>query len=276
VSKTKPDWVALSARPATGGFRLDGAVAGVEAGNAPNSLIGEASVASRLALSFNGSSYGLGEAVEKLTGDAKIGPELARIETYLGLKPDDLTALSGSEIAVFTGTLEPAGENAIAIDRRTGKITGRAGLGLELRGAGASETSRKIEQGLPALASFLKGGARHISLNGVSAQELTLGALRFFIAGIDGKMFLSADANVIGHRQKLSSARVFRAAKGALRLPARNAGVLFARLDQVSQATPAGSSISAGGLSVGNRSALLVYLDASGSTLRIHGVLAIR
>jgi hypothetical protein len=276
VSKTKPDWVALSARTAPGGFRLDGTVSGIEAGNAPNSLIGEAPTGSRLALSFNGSSYGLDKALEKLTSDAKIGPELARIETYLGLKPDDLAALTGSEIALFTGTLGPAGENAIAVDPSTGRITGRAGFGLELRGAGASETARKIERGLPALASFLKGGARRISLNGVGAQELTLGALRFFFAGIDGKMLLSADANVIGHRQKLSSARVFRAAKGALRLPAENAGVLFARLDQASQTTPAGSTRPAGGLGLGNRSALLVYLDASGSTLRIHGVLAIR
>ena len=260
AAKAKPDWVALSARAMPGGLRLDGTVSGVEAANAPNSLIAEAPAGSRLALSFNGSSYGLDKALEKLTSDAMTGSELTRIETYLGLTPDDLTALARSEITLFTGEPGPAGENAVAVDPRTGKISGQAGLGLELRGAGASETARKIEKGLPALASFLKGATRRISLNGVNARELTLGALRFYIAGVAGKMLLSADETVIGRRARLSSTRSYRAAERALRLPAKNAGVLFARLDQASDR---------------NRSALLVYLDASGSTLRIHGVLSI-
>jgi len=274
-AKIKPDWIALSARPAAGGFRLDGTISGIEASNAPNSLIGEAPAGSRLALSFSGSSYGLDKALEKFSSGAKTGPDLAQIETYLGLKPDDLTALARSEIAVFTGKLGPVGENAIAIDPRTGRITGQAGLGLELRGEGASKTAKKIEKGLPALASFLKGGARRISLNGVSAEELTLGALRFFIAGTDGKMLLSADEAVIGHKPKLSSNPAFRAAERALRPPAENAGVLFAELDQAPEITAAGFSKPSGGLGLGDRSALLAYLDASGSTLRIHGVLAI-
>jgi len=275
VARAKPDWVALSARPTANGFRLDGVVSGVEARNAPDSLIAEAPAGSRLALGFNGSSYGLDEALEKLSNDAKIGPELARIENYLGLKPDDLTALARSEIAVFTGKLGPVGENAIAVDRRTGRITGQAGLGLELRGERASETARKIQKGLPALASFLKGGARRISLNGVSAQELTLGALRFFIAATDGKMFLSTDETVIGHKQTLSSTLVFRAAERALPLPAENAGVLFAELGRAANTASAHSPKRNRGLDPGDRSSLLVYLDASGSTLKIHGVLAI-
>ena len=273
--RIKPDWVALSARPAADGFRLDGAVGGIEAGNAPNSLIGEAPAGSRLAFSFNGSSYGLGKALEKLSNDAKTGPELARIETYLRLEPDDLTALADNEIAVFTGGLGPVGENAIAVDRHTGKITGSSGLGLELRGKGASETAKKIEKGLPALASFLKGGARRVSLNGVGASELTIGALRFFIAGIDGKMLLRADETVIGRKPKLSSSRAFRAAKRALPLPAENAGVLFAELDPVENTAPAHTPGSKEALGAGDRLALLVYLDASGSTLRIRGVLVI-
>jgi hypothetical protein len=274
AAKFKPDWVVLSARPTANGFRLDGAVSGVEASNAPNSLIGEAPVGSRFALSFNGSSYGLDKALERLSTDAKTGPELAQIETYLGLKPGDLAALARSEIAVFTGKLGPLRENSIAVDRRTGRIIGQAGLGLELRGEGVSETARKIGKGLPALASFLKGGARRISLNGVSARELTLGALRFFIAGADGKMFLSADETVIGRKAKLSSGSPFRAAERALRLPAENAGVLFAELDGAAETASAQSSRPNGGLGLEDRSALLVYLDVSGSTLRIHGVLA--
>ncbi len=257
AAKTKPDWVALAARTTATGLSLDGTVSAVEAENAPNSLIGEAPAGSRLALGFTGSSYGFDQALEKLASDAKTGRELAQFENFLGLGPDAASALARGEIALFDGTL---GGGAVAVDPRTGKITGQAGLGLELRGAGAAETARKIEKGLPALASFLKGSTRRISLNGVSAQELTLGALRFFIAGVDGKMLLSADETVIGRGPKLSSNRVFLAAKSALRLPGKNAGVLFVRLDRASDR---------------DREALLGYLDAAGGTLRIHGVLVI-
>ena len=269
AAKIRPAWVAVAARPVAGGFRLDGAVSGVEAVNAPNSSIGEAPATSRLALSFNGSSYGLDETVQKLSGERKTGLELARVERYLGLKPDELAALARGEIIGFADRLEAGGEDTVAVDPQTGKVAGLAGLGLELRGQGASSTARKIEKGLPALASYLEGGAQRVSLNGVGAEELTLGALRFFVAGAGGRMFLSTSPNLIGYVPTLSSSAVFRAARRALGLPARNAGILFADLVPRTGKPVVSRKPNA------DRIALLVYLDASRSPLRIGGVLVI-
>lgn len=260
TTRTEPGWIAIAARPAAGGLRLDGAVSGLEARNAANSLITEAPASSRLALSFSGSSYRLDQTLERLASGAEVGRELARVESFLGLAPDELTTLAQAEIALFSGDLAPGGKSAIGVDRKTGRITAGS-LGLELRGKGVAETARKIERRLPALASFLKGGARSVSLDGTDAEELTLGALRFFFAGAGGKLFLTSDASVIERGPELSSSQVFQDAERALPLPTENAGVLFAELDRT-----AGSR---------ERPAMLAYLDASGGSLEVHGVLTI-
>ena len=57
-------------------------------------MIGEAPAGSRFALSFNGSSYGLDKALERLSTDAKTGPELVDF-ILAGVGMDEVGSASG-------------------------------------------------------------------------------------------------------------------------------------------------------------------------------------
>ena len=260
------EWIALSARPFERGFRLEGSVSGLEARNAPNTLIDEAPAGSLLALSIGGSGYGLDQAVEESGGDTW----LAWARVSLGLEQNELAALARGEIALYVTKLgSPGGK--IAIDPSSGRIVSRPELALELRAPGAGTVAGRIEKRLPALAASLKGRAHRVAIAGSRAEELTLGTLRLYFGGAKKRMFLSTDDAIVARGARLPARAAFAAAAKELALPKENAGVLYLDLSGDGTTAPASSRVQAR-----SQAALLAYLDASKGGFRIEGVLVVR
>ena len=260
-----PDWISLSLRPFAHGLRLAGTVAGVEARNSANALTGQAPAGARLALAFNASSYGFDALLGQLSSNAKTARRVDQAEKYLRLSPADLAGLGCAGILVFARTPSALG-GSVAIDPKTGTLSGRPELALELSAKSAHATARKIEKRLPALAAFLKGGLQSASLEGAGGRILTLGTQRIFVGSTRGRIYLGTSPAVFGPGL-LSATPAFRRARNLLAPPARNAGLLYLDL-----ACRTGAVCNPGG----GYAALLLYLGARGGTLRVAGVLPLR
>ena len=271
LGKTKIAWIAASADAVPQGLLLDAVVKGNQpVTNSSSTLLGVLPSGTSFAVDLNGKSLGLDKAVMGLRNNKKYASQIPQIEAAMGIKLQDLANLVGSEMTVY-GT--------------------QSGIGILIKAPDPAKSKAMLDRVVKLLGTQLGGGAKSVTIGGVSATELTISKTTIYFGVKDGDLFFATDASALPGSAKLTSDPTYSTATAALSVPSANLGVAYldfagiAKLGKSPIVKSLSSSLSSLGSSSSSTvnakqlsalSALLGYAVGNGTQVELKAILTLK